>query len=286
MSTATTIQFDRVLFLIDTEEQAFHALPYVAALQQQFGSRATIAHVQPLLAAVEKQEHPGEGRLELEKVAECLNPLITRTVTVEGELQSSIDQLVGVDRANIVVVASSGTRGVERLLLGSRAEEIFRSAAVPVLTVGPEAAPRKGERIRYKRLLYATDFSNHSCAALPYLESLLAQEDDAAVELLHVVHGDVQSPFERQRLRTRLGMALRAMIAPEFERQISDVVVEFGSPASVISEFANLWPADMIILGVRYGGAFTRAVTHDLWTVAHAVIAKAGCPVLTVRGSS
>ena len=44
-------------------------------------------------------------------------------------------------RADLIVIASHGLTGVDRLLLGSTTEEVVRTSPVPVLTVrGPVAA--------------------------------------------------------------------------------------------------------------------------------------------------
>ena len=55
-----------------------------------------------------------------------------------------------------------------------------------------------------------------------------------------------------------------------------------GAPAEKILEAAEKENADLIVLGVRESKGVIRA-TH-LPTVVHQVVARATCPVLTIRG--
>jgi len=42
--------------------------------------------------------------------------------------------------ADLVVLSTSGRRGLQRVLIGSVAEKIVRLATVPVITVGPKGS--------------------------------------------------------------------------------------------------------------------------------------------------
>ena len=75
-----------------------------------------------------------------------------------------------------------------------------------------------------------------------------------------------------------------AALAHHFHSVIVMLHVETSSPAEGILEFAKNQHADMIVLGVRFGGSFTRAATHGLRSVTHQIIQSAVCPVLTIRG--
>ena len=70
--------------------------------------------------------------------------------------------------ADVVVVASHGRSGFDRLMLGSVAEKLLRSSPIPIMTVPahvPDAVPIS--RDPFRSILYATDFSTGSGAALP-----------------------------------------------------------------------------------------------------------------------
>jgi nucleotide-binding universal stress UspA family protein len=63
-----------------------------------------------------------------------------------------------------------------------------------------------------------------------------------------------------------------------------DIVVELGSPADVILKVATDAAADLIVIGARGAGAVPRLATH-FGSIAHKVVSRAHCPVLTVGGS-
>src|SRR5271163_2489422 len=74
--------------------------------------------------------------------------------------------------ADLIVVGTSGKTGLQKVSLGSTAEEIFRSSAIPVLTVGPHCSCSGADELRIETVLYATDFSAGANAALSYAQSI------------------------------------------------------------------------------------------------------------------
>ena len=74
-------------------------------------------------------------------------------------------------RLTLIVISTCSRKELEKLLLGSVAEEVFRNAECPVLTVGPHATrwPADGN---LRHIVYATDFGPESVHGLPYAISL------------------------------------------------------------------------------------------------------------------
>jgi nucleotide-binding universal stress UspA family protein len=106
---------------------------------------------------------------------------------IEAEQQtlwSNLAKAIQEKKIDLIVMGTRGRSGVGKFLLGSSAEEVFRQAPCPVLTVGPHS-PAKAPH-EFTRIVFATDFSPESVAALPYAVSL-AQECQAHLTLLHVV---------------------------------------------------------------------------------------------------
>ncbi len=85
---------------------------------------------------------------------------------------------------DLIVIGTCGRKGLGKLLLGSVAEEVFRNAACPVLTVGPHATRWPADD-NLRHILYATDFGPESVHGLPYAISL-AEQTRALLTLLHV----------------------------------------------------------------------------------------------------
>jgi nucleotide-binding universal stress UspA family protein len=187
-------------------------------------------------------------------------------------------------KTDLIVMGTHGRTGVSRALLGSAAEETFRRANVPVLTVGPHVSTNTERRLAMREVLFATDFSRESLAALPFAVSV-AQEHQSNLTLLNVtgktevgelVHTGqyVESALRR----------LQALVPEEAEMWCEPQCrVEQGPEAEKILEVALALGADLIVLGVRAPHGGVGAATHLLQSIAHQVVAHAQCPVLTVR---
>jgi nucleotide-binding universal stress UspA family protein len=169
-------------------------------------------------------------------------------------------------------------------LLGSAAEETFRKAACPVLTVGPHVSPNTERRLAMSQILFATDFSPESLAALPFAVSV-AQEHQSHLTLLNVT-GKTQVGelvYAGQYVESTL-RRLQALVPAEADMWCEPKCrVEQGPEAEKILEVAVAVGADLIVLGVRAPQGGIGAATHLLQSIAHQVVVNAQCPVLTVR---
>jgi len=82
-------------------------------------------------------------------------------------------------------MGTHGRTGIKRLLVGSVAERVLRTAPCPVMVVPPhDVVPT--ETVSFKHIVCAIDCSDSSLAALRWAVSL-AQETDAYLWLLHTI---------------------------------------------------------------------------------------------------
>jgi len=199
----------------------------------------------------------------------------------EGAVWDCLARMIREQETDLLIMGTHGRRGLQKLLMGSVAEELFRLAPCPVLTVGPGVAPAAGTA-EFHRILFATDFSKESQAALPYAVSL-AQENQARLTLLHVVEtaapGYLADPdrvlaYFKKKLEELLPREAALWCEPE-------LALESGAPGEGILKVAEEQHADLIVLGVR---PIRRLATHLPIATAHEVVCHAACPVLTVRG--
>jgi len=211
-----------------------------------------------------------------------------RLLLRSGEVWSALNDVVKKEQVDLVVLGTHGRTGAERLVVGSVAEEILRRAQCPVLTVGPGASLREGA-IKpgnwARNILYATDFSPESFAAVPYALSM-AQENQSKLSLLYVVdRSDHEYNQDRTRVLAYLIEELRKLVPPDAELWCEpEYRIEFGSPAESILETSGQLNADLIVMGVRSPGEHLFAATHLPYSTVHKVIVGAQCPVLTVLG--
>ena len=78
----------------------------------------------------------------METLASHLETISHHTYVREGDVWENLSDIILARNIDLLVVGTHGRTGVEKLLLGSKAEEILRLAPCPVLTVGPKIAGR------------------------------------------------------------------------------------------------------------------------------------------------
>jgi nucleotide-binding universal stress UspA family protein len=301
VSLKTRLALKHILVPTDFSERAGDAMPFAAALTRKYAAKLFVAHilpaephpaipVQPIPQAIDPAYIHGE-----QQVSEFLrdNAYIDvpyEVVLEKGELRTTFDHIIRDHEIDLIVLSTHGRHGARKLLLGSVAEELFRSATCPVLTLGPCLAPHIRPDGELKRILFATDFCEGSLHALPYAMSL-AEENNGRLFLLHVLPEPglramtTETTFTRERDRLRLQADLRNLIPLDetYAREHSEILVECGMPAEFILGIAAEKAIDLIVMGVRRTAPLFSA-TRFPWATAHKVVAQATCPVLTVRG--
>jgi nucleotide-binding universal stress UspA family protein len=167
-----------------------------------------------------------------------------------------------------------------RFLMGSLAEELFRSLPVPVLTVGPHLDARFANIETVKTILYPTGLSADSRAAFPFVASVAA-ESRAKIVLLHVIPSSSALSTHAMDLAARARGQMQKLFCNEIDPRCEvELVVDFGDTAQRILHAAREYHADVVALGVHKAGE-TR--THLRNTVAYKIVLEAECPVLTSR---
>jgi nucleotide-binding universal stress UspA family protein len=196
----------------------------------------------------------------------------------EGEIWNEVKKSISENHVDLIVLGTHGASGFEKLALGSVAEEIFRKAPCMVMTVGPRVSSRMVNSDRFREVLFATDFSPQSQAALP-VAILLAAETKSHLTLLHVVDESKASDGMGE-------SALTGPLARQLLRMMPDgaaipgILVESGDPADVTTRIAAEMDCGLIVLGVHRAESLA---CHMPWSVASRIVRNAVCPVLTVR---
>ncbi len=289
------IRFQRILFATDLSPASRAALPYVAAIARHFGSLVYLAYVIPPEAyslippserdsALEKLHGVIESEMAGMSAAPLLKGLSHEVLIDHGDVWPTLSAMLEQYDVNAIVIGSHGRRGVEKLLLGSTAEEILRLSHIPVLMVGPQASIVPEAEAPPHRILYATDFSAESEPAMHYAY-FLAKEYRASLVFLHIAEDVWKEPlstrmraadFFRMRMLEKHWALKEGGVRPEFQ-------VDFGPPAERILESGTTLGIDLLVLGVR-GTRYPKVAAHLPGPTAYDVVSHARCPVLVVRG--
>ncbi len=271
----TRISLGNILIATDFSPSSAAVVPYARSLAKQYKSTLFLAHVisTEVLGVDPTQMDDARSRAaqqmkEFEASAQ-LEGIAHKLLMEEGPTWDALLRMIEENQIDLVIAGTHGRTGAGKFVLGSVAEDIFRHAPCPVLTIGPKVVPAEKGEAKFGRILYATDFASEAPAAVIYAASL-AQEHKAELTLLHVAEADSRMPVP-QRLLALLPKETELMHPPE-------AVIEIGDPAERILRVAAMRRADLIVLGAHRPAILT---TH-MMDVAYKVVIEAPCPVLTV----
>ena len=299
-----SVTFRNILLGTDFSEVSRKAVPYAEAIASLYGSKIHLAHVVPPAARMPIPMEPLPMELDYSRqnaerdmkafLRGNLLAEVSHEVLIEqGPIWDTLSALIQRDEIDLLILGTHGRGGLKKVILGSVAEELFRLASCPVLTVGPNVIEPKGPT-EFRRILFATDFGPASLHALPCAIPLAA-ESKARLTLLHVVLPvpvvDV-GPYwyvgkdlvgQQQSARARYVAQLRDLIPAGTNLPLDpEFLVDFDfAPDSIVKIAADI-RADLIVMGVNQA-ASARASAHLPWATAHEVVCHAQCPVLTVR---
>ena len=300
------ISLKNILFATDFSDASEGALPYAAAMSLRYGGMVHVAHVLPettlvrpspidpvTIGSIYEDAH-SLAQEKMQQLSSKIKGFPHHTYIRHGKVSEVLGEIIREHEVDLLVAGTHGRTGVGKLLMGSVAEEVFRTATCPVFTVGPQVPrpiktrqhPSDGDveptSVEFRQILYATDFTRQSLAAASYAFSL-AQEFRTRLILLHVIEEYGEHLHDRP---GPIDAGLRKLEGLEPEnadlRWAPEPMVKFGSPAEAILQTAVERDVDLIVLGAR--PRHIDAATHLPWATAHKVVARANCPVLTVRG--
>ena len=293
VETAKRVSLTKILVTTDFSEVSDRALDYAIALARRYDARIYLTHIitpdpfqfaEPQLAQAtyEKVRQSAEEGITDILISGKLRGVPHEVLLDEGNVWPTLEKLIAEHEIDLVVAGTHGRGKVQKILIGSVAEEIFRQADTAVLTVGPAVKGDAQKEIELSHILFATDFGPGAEKAAAYAFSL-AQEHNASLTLLHVIEGTTaytEEAVARQReinivrMKKLMPAGTENWCKPEFR-------VTFGSAVEEILIAARESKADLIVMGTKPRKSLAG---HVPLTIAYNVVTKATSPVLTVRG--
>jgi len=290
-----------ILIATDFSEASEKALHYSLALARFYGSNFCLAHVVSSLgltmagpgaiaACEEAVLHEAANLEDLLIQTGALTGIQHKFIVRQGELWPELQEIIRQESADLLVVGTHGRHSIAKLFFGSIAEQIFRQADCPVLTLGPhtDGRPWFGTSSTRPTFLFATDFGYASLHGLPQAIAA-ANQFGAKLAFLSIVPAAPSSTDEaltvwqedaRMRTLQRLaeladdvGLDTRPELCAEFKS---------GRPVSEqILETADKLRADLIIMGLHHS-AYAGVISHLDLATTYEVVCDANSPVLTV----
>jgi nucleotide-binding universal stress UspA family protein len=300
------LAFKHILLATDFSDASSRALSVAVAIAQGWGSQLLLVHavpaeprrpvpLDPLPHEMDRDLCEAEKQMRRFLDAAGMSGLSCRTQIEHGSVWEVLSSAIEHAKIDLLVLGTHGRGAIQKLALGSVAEEVLRLADCPVLTVGPRVDQVSPDVADLRTILFATDFGAASARALPYAVSL-AESSDAQLVLVHMVPpmpladaAYAPAVFAaddllqwREAVRTESGKKLKALVPPgTLAKEPLYVVGMDFLPEGILCAAAE-HQVDLIVMGANRG-ASPRIVSHIPWALTHHVICDACCPVLTVR---
>jgi len=290
LEPVTHLSLKNILFPTDFSEASFVAAPFAQAWMEMYGAKLWVTHLlapeprgqivlDPLPSENDRAWEEAEGRLASFAHDPSLDGTSCHTLLERGDVAAVIPDMIQEHAIDLVVVGTHGRRGVSKLVHGSQAEKIYRSAPCPVLTVGPFVRPTAQPR-KIERILFPVDLKENPEPALGYAMSL-ADERRASLMLLHadpLVPWQYRSSVEQVIMRELAGLVPKGTLSSSEPHSM----IRWEYPAEAILSTAEERGIDLIVMGVHKGRLGSLSA-HLPWPVASEVVSRAPCPVLTLR---
>jgi nucleotide-binding universal stress UspA family protein len=302
--------FRHILVATDFSEASRRALCEARGLATEHNAQLSLVHVLQPNRNYGALDNPPEldlERISAEKQIKALvdelgaQQKIETTLVKHGPVAEQVASVIREQGIDLLVIGTRGRGGLQKLALGSVAEELLRIAPCPVMTIGPKATVATVTHHNgFHKILFATDFGKGSALALP-LALGLARAQQAKLILLHMIPPmpatsaslSAYAPADAaademmqwgESSRKRCIQQLREFLPGETGlEQEPEYVVGTDFLAEGILVASARFGVDLIVMGANRTES-PKAAAHIPWSAVHEVVCSAPCPVLTVAG--
>ncbi len=178
-----------------------------------------------------------------------------------------------------IVMGTHSPGPIGKLLVGSVAEAVLRTANVPVCIVGPEVVDGNYRKYATSTILCAVSLQEASHMVAGFAAELAAQHH-ARLILQHVIRPQERAEVLAGHTIDQIEANLLALIPPGLQRKIAvQTIVVPGDPTEELLYQCKAQLADLIVLGAHGASAFAAITRHG---VVYKVLAHALCPVITL----
>jgi nucleotide-binding universal stress UspA family protein len=303
--------YQRVLLPLDGSELAEVALSYAKGIAGRLGLEVLLLHVAGKGEAESLPLHrayidEASERLRRE-MAEVQGKTGGQPVVVKGEVAvgypaEEILRYAGEKEVDLILMATHGRSGIRRWVLGSVADKVLRSAALPVLLIRA-GMPKDGayERWSIPKMLVPLDGSELAELVLPHVEALALPQGGTVAEvvLIGICEPLVLPPVTTPETSVNWGTAADEYLAKskksaekylsKVQRGLTDAGLKVslevleGDPATEIIDYASRKQVNLIVMATHGRSGISR---WAYGSVAQKVLHGASSPILLVRPPS
>jgi nucleotide-binding universal stress UspA family protein len=192
------------------------------------------------------------------------------------------DQILAYTRERVIDRIVMGTHSpgpIGKLLVGSVAEAVLRTAKLPVFIVGPDVVDGAYRNFATRSILCAASLHEASKVVVAF-GAELAMQHNARLILQHVIKPQEKSEVLAGKSLDQIESDLLMLVPANMRQRIAiQTIVVPGDPTEELLYQSNAQQADLIVLGAQGASAFAAITRHG---VVYKVLAHSHCPVLTL----
>lgn len=277
---------------IPANERAF---AFAVAQAAEFGADLILFHAyDTLVVAASEQsgiryyDYAAAARMEKNRLEPLARRVLESGVRCEIVVQPGLpaDRILAFTREREIDRIVMGTHSpgpIGKLLVGSVAEAVLRSAPTPVYIVGPDVVEGGYRDFANRTVLAAISLHDASPTIAAFAAELAAQRN-ARLILQHVIRpqdrADVMAGRSPSNSIDRIETDMLSMIPEDLSEKIhAQAIVVPGDPTEELLYQSRAQQADLIVLGAQGASAFA-AVTRQ--GIVYKVLAHSQCPVMTL----
>ena len=273
---------------IPANERAFS---FALAQAKEFGSDLILFHAYDTLVVAASEtsgiryyDYAAAARSEkkhLEPLAQRVHDagLACEIVVRPGLPADEILAYTGERAIDRIVMGTHSPGAIGKLLVGSVAEAVLRTACLPVYIVGPDVVDGSYRNYATQTILCAISLNDASTVVATFAAELAAQHG-ARLILQHVIRPQDRAEFMAGRSLDEVEAGMLALTPTDLQGQIAiQTIVVPGDPTEELLYQSRAQQVDLIVLGAQGASAFAAITRHG---VVYKVLAHAHCPVITL----
>ena len=267
------------------------AFAFALAQAQEFGAKLILFHAYDTLV-VAASETSGIRYYDYASAARAemghLEPLAKRVQDAGVECETIVrpglaaDQVLALLREREIDRIIMGTHSpgpIGKLLVGSVAEAVLRTAKVPVFTVGPDVVDGSYRNFSLRTILCAVSLHTSNRVVVGFAAELAAKHN-ARLILQHVIQPQERREVLANRTIEQLEAELASLIPAALQGKFATQTIAVpGDPTEELLYQAKAQQADLIVLGAQGASAFAAIARQG---VVYKVMAHSHCPVMTL----
>jgi nucleotide-binding universal stress UspA family protein len=267
------------------------AFAFALAQAKEFGANLILFHAYDTLvvsaaenSGVRYYDYDAAARLEKHHLEPMAQQATEAGLACEIIVRPGLpaDQILSIARERLIDRIVMGTHSpgpIGKLLVGSVAEAVLRTANVPVFIVGPDVVDGSFRNFATRTILCAASLHEASGPVVEFAAHLAVQHE-AHLILQHVIRPQDRSQILASHTLDDLEAQLMRLVPQNLQSRIAvQTILVPGDPTEELLFQAGTQQADLIVLGAQGASAFA-AVTRN--GVVYKVLAHSPCPVITL----